>query len=215
LYFNTHTHYPEPFGIQNIIFGKENALLSHPTEALFSVGVHPWYIFENINWAEFEAMAEQKNVVAIGECGLDKAIKTDINLQKSVFIAQIRIAERLQKPVIVHCVKAYNEVLSIIKQEKPQIPLILHGFNKNLSVAKMFFDYDVYFSFGTNILKENTDGVLLKTIFAQSKLLLETDAQPTSISDIYSRAAELIGIKDEQLQKELMRLIKLIGLVKA
>lgn len=196
---HTHSRKNEPensvFAIQNIVWTQTDALLSYPTDAHYSVGVHPWYLDKTeINWAEFEAFAQSKNIVAIGECGLDKAIKTPLAAQIPIFVQQIHLAERLQKPVIVHCVRAYNEVLSIIKQEKPQIPLILHGFNKNLEVAKMFFPYHVYFSFGKNVLKENFDGGLLQHIYSQNKLFLETDDAHISIIGIYERAAEHLHI---------------------
>jgi TatD DNase family protein len=194
---NIHTHHANEsengiFSLENIIYTQNN---SPNITAPISVGVHPWYLENEINWDDFEAFAQSKNVMAIGECGLDKAIKTPVEEQMRVFIQQIRIAERLQKPVIVHCVRAYNEVLSVLKQEKPSVPLILHGFNKNLQVATPFFAYNVYFSFGINILKENFDGGILKAIFKQNKLFLETDnAKDIRIQDVYECAAQHLGI---------------------
>lgn len=66
--------------------------------------------------------------MSIGECGLDAFVNASIEVQIKVFKSQILIAEGLQKPLTIHCVCRYNEVINASKGVI--IPKIIHGFNK-------------------------------------------------------------------------------------
>ena len=75
------------------------------------------------------------SVLAIGECGLDKACDTNFKLQQQVFTTQVNWANEIKKPLIIHCVRAYGEVLSLLQKNNNKVPVIFHGFNKNGAVA--------------------------------------------------------------------------------
>src|ERR1035437_3366952 len=106
---NLHTHRISNEGNIQIlnIFAQE--MPDAEPDFLFSAGLHPWHI-SKVNPEEcFESIgqaANQKNMLAVGECGLDRSIPTDFALKEHCFIEQIQIANRSNKPLIIHCVQA-------------------------------------------------------------------------------------------------------------
>lgn len=106
-----------------------SADVSHP----FSAGIHPWYVDED-NWEkQWEALKKtilNENCKAIGECGMDRNISLDFQMQQYIFKQHIELSETIKKPLIIHCVKAYAEVVALRKQYRPKQQWILHGFRK-------------------------------------------------------------------------------------
>ena len=105
----------------------------------FSIGLHPWFLNEKTVAQQLllmEKMLLHADCIAVGECGLDKVTTTAFSLQKEVFIKQILLAEKHQKPVIIHCVKAFQEIIGIKKVYQPKQVWLVHGFRKNLPVAQ-------------------------------------------------------------------------------
>lgn len=120
---------------------------------LLSIGVHPWeikdfpeeQIFSCIDGL-FPTLLLHQKIFAIGECGLDKSISTDLNLQKSIFNRQIELSEQYHKPMILHVVRAYNEIIEFRKKIKPEQPWIIHGFNNNETIARKLTEMGCYLS---------------------------------------------------------------------
>ncbi len=167
-----------------------------------SMGIHPWYIDPaglNQQQEELAKYAKKYNVIAIGECGLDKITETDWQLQVSAFEEQVRLANQLKKPLIIHCVRAFEEVLHLLKVEKVQVPVIFHGFNKNLQLAERLISAGYYLSFGAALLKGGSNAsVVLKSI-PGDRFFLETDDSPVDIADIYTAAASLLKTEPDAL----------------
>ncbi|NJN49910.1 MAG: hypothetical protein HC798_00490 [Polaribacter sp.] len=125
----------------------------------FSIGLHPWYIIK----AQFEQdlkIVESKllhpNCFAVGECGLDTLAETNFELQIELFKKQIQLSETYQKPLIIHCVRAFNEIIQLKKELKPTQKWIIHGFDKNQQVAKNLIANDICLSFGAKIIKSES-----------------------------------------------------------
>jgi Tat protein secretion system quality control protein TatD with DNase activity len=87
-------------------------------------------------------------VVAIGECGLDRNIDLPLDIQTSIFKRHIELAETLQKPLVIHCVRAFSELIALKKNTKSTVPWIIHGFHKKEEVFQQLLKHDFYFSFG-------------------------------------------------------------------
>lgn len=172
----------------------------------YSIGIHPWDIEKfQIDLIEdyFQDFYASINAVAVGEIGLDKIIDTDITIQKQFFINQLRIAFKLQKPVIIHCVKAHEELLKIKQNNDTGTVWIYHGYNKNLQLAETLMKYGFYLSFGENLLKKDK----LQSVFKKlplDKVFLETDDKPVSIKKVYAKAAEIKGIDIDTLKKQML-----------
>lgn len=166
----------------------------------YSVGIHPWEIhsetfYSNTEWKEFKKQASHSQVLAIGEAGLDKQTQTHLHIQEQLFIRQILLAEELCKPLIIHAVKAANELWKLREQIKSSNPWIIHGFRGNEMLAKQYIQHGFYLSFGEHYHKE----ALCTT--PTNRLFLETDESPVSITTMYERAATLRGMPTEVLQK--------------
>lgn len=170
---------------------------SFSTSQWISAGIHPWYVsknYSNIQLDILREVAKNQSVKLIGECGLDRTKGVSLHLQEEVFIKQIRIAEEVRKPLVIHCVRCFSELLSIKKVVRPKIPMVVHGFNTNLEIAKQLLEKDFYFSLGSAILSENSNAQeLLKTIPIE-KLFLETDDSEVEIEQIYEAASKLKNI---------------------
>ena len=157
-----------------------------------SVGIHPWYADAD-NWEgqlrTVERLATDEQVVAIGECGLDRLIELPLEKQLMILEAQVRLAERVQKPVIIHCVRAFNELLQWKKRRKPSVPLIIHGFNNKPEIARQLITHDFYFSLGTALLQSASNAKKVLKMIPVAKLFLENDDSDISIEMVYEVAA--------------------------
>lgn len=151
MYLDVHSH-TQHSTVDTLVIRNQYPLTADTTEP-FSVGIHPWYI-ENweLQWEALVPLAKHPNCWAIGECGLDKNIATPLPLQQEIFLKHIQLAETLELPLIIHCVKAYSEVIHLRKITKTKQLWILHGFRKNLKIAQECITHGIALSFGTPLL---------------------------------------------------------------
>lgn len=189
-YFNLHTHKYEHSE------SKFSLVNQYPREyqreiPIFSMGIHPWKIDQNEVWDEFQIMKIEVNnpsCWAIGECGLDKRIECPMELQMEVFKAQLLLAETYQKPVIIHCVAAYQELIAIKKEFQTSIPMVIHGFSKNWDIAKQLLDNDFYLSFGKHLIQNPNLADVFKQV-PNDRFFLETDNMHEDITFVYEKAS--------------------------
>ncbi len=203
LFINTHTHYQlhdAKLELVNLDIDSADKL-NH-----YSYGLHPWYIVED-NYHEqlrkLNLIASEKRCLAIGECGLDKLSQVNFKLQEEVFIEQIRIANQIQKPLIIHCVKAFNELLNCLNLNDNTVPVIIHGFNNNENIAKVLMREGFYFSFGKALLAYDSNASKIIKTIGRKNIFLETDDADISIKYIYKKAAELLGVDVEIVQQQI------------
>lgn len=168
----------------------------------YSIGIHPWYIKEDEIDADLKIIEEKlqtNNCLALGECGLDKRIEIPLEKQIIVFEKQLAIAEKYQKPVVIHCVAAFQEVIAIRKKMKISVPMIIHGFSKNSQIAEQLIKAGFYISFGKYLLRNPE----LKTVFKEipnDRFFLETDTIEENIQQVYDLASEYKNITIKELQ---------------
>ena len=168
----------------------------------YSIGIHPWYVDENRLETDLEIIKEKLQLtgcLALGECGLDKRIEIPLELQILVFKQQLEIVKQTNKPVVLHCVAAYDEVIAIKKEMKIQNPMIIHGFSKNEQVAQSLLKNGFYLSFGKYLLR-NPDLEKVFTFAPKNQILLETDTIEESIYQVYDKAAAIKGISVEEMK---------------
>ena len=173
---------------------------------LYSVGLHPWYINEKTYPSEINSVktaSENHNVIAIGEIGLDKNIDVSYLTQVKVFEQQLEIAENSKKPVIIHCVKAYDDIISIRKKSNRSIPWIIHWFNASEQIAGELLKYNCYLSFGIMLFKENSKAFKVFQNMPLNKAFFETDDTGISISEVYEKAVIARNIKLTELNKQI------------
>lgn len=173
-----------------------------PQNKYFSIGIHPWYI-ENDWQNQFDLVIQKSqstHCLAIGECGLDKLSNVQIEQQKEVLIAHIQLAESLKKPMIIHCVRAYQELVQIKQKLEVKTPMIIHGFSKNKKLAQQLLQQGFYLSFG-KMLMNNTNTQEAFGDCPNNRMFLETDDANINIQDIYHQAENL---KKEELKNQLI-----------
>jgi TatD DNase family protein len=178
-------------------------------KAIYSLGIHPWKI-EDINIAssleKLEQISSQNHILAIGEIGLDRLIQTPLSVQIEILLSQISIAERAQKPIVIHCVKYFPELIEIRKKHK-SFPWIIHGFQKNKIIADELIELGCYLSFGKALFTNKK----LRALFCSlptSQIFLETDESDVSIKEIYNKVADIKEMEVESLKKELFKNFK-------
>ena len=168
----------------------------------YSIGIHPWYLDENRLEFDLHSISEKLKLpscLALGECGLDKRIEIPLDLQFSVFKKQLEIVKQTNKPIVLHCVAAYDEVIAIKKEMKIENPMIIHGFSKNEQVAQSLLKNGFYLSFGKYLLR-NPDLEKVFTFAPENQILLETDTIEESIYQVYEKAASIKGISVEEMK---------------
>jgi TatD DNase family protein len=168
----------------------------------YSIGIHPWFIDENRLKKDLEIITEKLQLsecLALGECGLDKRIEIPMELQISVFKKQLEIVKQTNKPIVLHCVAAYDEVIAIKKEMKISNPMLIHGFSKNEQVAKTLLNNGFYLSFGKYLLR-NKDLEKVFTFAPENQILLETDTIEETIYEVYEKAASIKGISVEEIK---------------
>lgn len=201
-YIDIHTHHRDEredvFSLQNSIVNKDNF-----PSALCSVGIHPWYVNLDFDkqYKTLEIYASRKNVLAIGECGLDKLTETKWEKQITCFERQIQLANAINKPLIIHCVRAYQETFQVLLQQKVAVPVIFHGFNKSIALAQSILKYGYLISLGTDTLNGTKDNLI--THLPLDKIFLETDDKSISIVDIYTYFCAARKIPMDQLRNQL------------
>ena len=172
----------------------------------YSIGIHPWYIDENRIESDLNIISEKLQLpecLALGECGLDKRIEITMELQTSVFKQQLQLVQQTEKPIILHCVAAYDEVIALKKELKVENPMIIHGFSKNKQVANSLLKNGFYLSFGKYLLRSRNIGTELEKVFKftpENKILLETDTVEESIYEVYEKAAFIKGISVDEMK---------------
>lgn len=203
-FFNFHTH---KFYNQADVLELVN---QYPQEfdatiPFYSIGIHPWYILEDLIEADLEIIEsklQENNCLAIGECGLDKRIEIPLELQQMVFEKQLLLAQKYNKPVVIHCVAAFQEVIDTKKRLNISVPMIIHGYSKSLQLAKQLLDNGFYISFGKYLLRNPELESVFKSI-PNDRFFLETDTVEETISEVYALAAQYKNITTAELQKEI------------
>ncbi|MFY7664549.1 TatD family hydrolase [Flavobacterium sp.] len=174
-----------------------------PQTGFFSCGIHPWYIEEQSLTSDLQAIElalKNPSCVALGECGLDNRVETELAKQQPIFEAQLELAKQYQMPVIVHCVGAYAEVLSAKKRLQFKQALVFHGFSKNLALAQQLQNADCYVSFGKYLMTQEHLPAILKELNLQ-RIFLETDSSDYLISEVYAKAATALQLELIALQE--------------
>jgi TatD DNase family protein len=199
-FFNLHTHRFSDSGVFDLVNQYPDEF--DETIPHYSVGIHPWRIDdeETASQLEFiERKLSDEKCLAIGECGLDKRIETPLEKQIPVFEAQLLLAEQYKKPVIIHCVAAFQEVIALKQKLQISVPMIIHGFSKNSQVAQSLLDNGFYISFGKYLLRNPELAAVFK-IIPNNRFFLETDTIEEGIEAVYEAAANAKGIGMEVLQ---------------
>lgn len=197
-YINLHTHdsvrTPGVFAVENLMI-HEGRLPDDAADA-FSVGLHPWFLQKEDIASQLVRLSQlvaDERVVAVGEAGYDRRRGADAELQQEVFEAQAQLAEETGKPLVIHCVKGWDELWTSKRRLKPRVPWIIHGFNGGIEQARQLVAGDMYLSLWVkSVLGGALDQVLAG--ISRERIFLETDGFDTDLAVVYEKAADGMNI---------------------
>lgn len=202
-FVNIHTHTISNDGSIQVVNHHFQKELIEVQAVHFSVGIHPWDIVvsESDDWInKLSELAKNPNVFAIGECGIDRYNETPLDIQEQVFVRQIELAEELHKPIIIHAVKSYSDMIRLKKSRSKNLPWILHGYNGNLQTTRQLLQHGFFFSFGIQLLKAREKQLQSFLAIPTEKLFFETDVCHQPIETIYNFAAPLLKVSVQELR---------------
>lgn len=185
-----------------------------PGDQEVSVGLHPWFAtlaHLDADYGRLVELGKQTEIKLIGECGLDRLRGENLENQLIILRKQLTLANELHKPVILHCVRCFDELMSLQKEIKLNIPLIIHGFNKKEELGRQLLGKGFYLSFGPAILNAGSGAAAM--LKHTDLFFLETDDGECSIEEIYQAAANLKNCTVETLKALIFASWKKIKLI--
>lgn len=189
--FDLHSHIPSPDAVLSIDLSDKSDPSQIPSEAkLFTCGLHPWNAdrFTPSLLERLRRMLTRPDCLGLGEAGLDALRGPSLDRQMPVFEFQARLAEELQLPMIIHCVRAHEPLIALYRRLRPRRPWIIHGFRGKPAVACRILDAGMSISLGPRFNPETARLIPLDRLF------IETDAQPSdhtqSITEVARALAE-------------------------
>jgi TatD DNase family protein len=204
MFIDIHRHSPEKGKahryIRNLFHNQTSEI--YPGE-LYSVGLHPWHVLDNTLVSDLklvELAANDTQVLAIGETGLDKKIDIPIDIQFQAFELQTDIAKKAGKPMIIHCVRAYNEIVELKNKSCHKNPWLIHWFNASEQMGLQLIKHGFYLSFGHMLFAEESKAYKAFPHIPLEYLFFETDDAGYEIDEVYLRASDMLSIPLEELE---------------
>ncbi|MEQ9301360.1 MAG: TatD family hydrolase [Cyclobacteriaceae bacterium] len=184
--------------IVSVHLGKERS------KKYFTIGLHPWWTEATVSETQREmltSLLSEATCLAMGEMGLDNLKGLSMSVQMDILRSQLTIAQTLNKPVIIHCVRAYYQLIQI----KKEFPIIrkwcVHGYGRHSTLAQQLIDQGFYLSLMPTVSVKYIDWFESLPL---DKLFLETDSMPnTNIIDVYSNVSALTGISIIDLKRQM------------
>ena len=209
-FIDIHTHGSVPsagiFSVETLM-AHENRIPREQIGLAYTSGIHPWYLTvdnHDMMLAHVADTAADKSVIAVGEAGFDKIKGPVIELQKRTFEEQVYIAEELRKPVVIHCVRAWEELLAEHKKLKPVMPWMVHGFRGKKELALQLTSRGIYLSFWFDFVTRPEAALLLKNLPADH-IFLETDGSGADIRDIYNKVSADLDLSVDEFKKQIYK----------
>src|SRR5664280_1398282 len=205
-FIDIHTHgaVPAPgiFSVETLMAHEERIPVESAGLA-YTSGIHPWNLNDQNHdrlLSYVEKTAPSESVIAIGEAGFDKIKGPAMDLQQRTFEEQVRIAERLRKPVVIHCVRAWEELMAEHKKLKPAMPWLIHGFRGKPELGMQLISKGLYLSFWFGYILKPESASLINSL-PKDRIFLETDGADVDIRDIYNKVSSDLGITTDELKK--------------
>jgi TatD DNase family protein len=193
---NIHTHHAR--NSQYEIIQSDKLEIDHP----FSFGLlHQHYPEASKTVDTIDQIYRHKNCLAVGEIGIDKNSTIDLDIQIHTFKKQLFASEKYKLPVILHCVKSWNEILQIKQAINPSQTWIFHGFRKT-NLLTSVLESGVHISIGTAVIWDEKLQEQVKNI-PLNRLFLETDNDTNyTIEAVYQKVALIKNISLHALKDQ-------------
>jgi TatD DNase family protein len=209
-YIDIHTHgtgiIPGIYAIENLMAHEQRDPGDNPFQPS-TYGIHPWHLdnesLERLI-SKVQSVAHSPAIVAIGEAGFDKLRGPEIDTQAKAFESQVMISEEIRKPLYIHCVRAWDELLPAHKRFRPKMPWLIHGFRGNRELAMQLLSKGMYLSFWFDFIIRPESSKLVRSL-PKERIFLETDGADVDIRAIYDKVAADLGLQVDELKKVLLR----------
>lgn len=205
MYIDFHTHKPlfsaDPNVLEVISMHKN---VKYEGE-YYTVGHHPWWTNEALSEADLlnmETLLADKYCLGIGECGLDKLKGATKEIQEEVFYQHIMLANKNNVPLIVHCVRQYDQVINL-KIKYGNTPWVIHGFRRTKQLAKSLIDQGIMLSVSP-LRQMNESFIEMLQLLPSESYFIETDSEYSlTIMERYHMMAELKKVDLEELKGQI------------
>lgn len=211
LFLNFHAHQQLPAEGEMVIqsiFLQEDLIANQSDKIFFTSGLHPWHA-DLMNQKEIknrlEKLIQNKSIIAVGETGIDKLKGPSVDKQIDVLKAHIDVADKCKVPLIIHSVKAHNEILKLKIDSKSKVPWVIHHFNGSKQMALDFIEHGFYLSVCYHIDQKNSRLSEYISKLPIDRIFLETDDFDVDIKYLYQVAAEKFGIGVDELKKQIIK----------
>lgn len=199
---DVHCHVSRPGNVRQFVIGED------------FVGIHPWETLEmgsvpNDVLGEISERLAAQEKLGVGEIGLDRLKNRDIPpVMRETFIAQLELAARFRRPVVLHGAKCWGQVTAECKRFAGRIPAFLfHGFSRSDGLLPDIAALNGFVSVGSAVLNDHAVNYRKLVVkIPADRLLVETDrtaenaAECPAVEDIARKLAELRGISYEELE---------------
>jgi TatD DNase family protein len=209
-YIDIHIHDGSPspgiFLLQSLM-AHENKMPAASPGIAYTIGIHPWFLAgDNLNdqFTSVKNLTQNPEIIAIGEAGFDRLRGPSADIQKKAFEEQIRLSEEICKPVIIHCVRAWDELLEVHKKLRPKMRWLVHGFRGNATLANQLLSKGMYLSFWFDFVIRPGATILLKQL-PKDRIFLETDGADIDIRTIYDKVAMDLNLSADELKTLILR----------
>ena len=208
-YIDIHNHdasHEDGVFILNNLMAHEGRLPVKEKGMINSLGIHPWFLDEDNQYQLLDFVirhSADNAIAAIGEAGFDKLKGPSINLQQRIFEEQVTISEELHKPLVIHCVRAWDELLSSHRKLKPGMPWLIHGFRGKKELAVQLISRNMYISFWFDFVVRPEATKLICSL-PRDRIFLETDGSGADIREIYRKVADDLAIPIDSLKDQII-----------
>lgn len=209
-FIDIHVHGGTPSSgifILESLMAHESKIPAAVAGVAFTYGIHPWFLNES-NYKQLiisvESLITHPDIIAIGEAGFDRLRGPSPELQRRAFEDQIIISEKIRKPVVVHCVRAWDELLAVHKKLKPEMSWLIHGYRGNVKLATQLISKGMYLSFWFDFVLRPGSGDLLRHL-PTDRIFLETDGANVDIKNIYDKVASDLDLSVDELKSIILK----------
>ena len=196
---------------------KVEEIVNRYANACIAFGLHPWFIKERSAqcFQTLEGLLTTYPQASVGEIGIDHALENRNDAeQEAVFLTQLEIARKFDRPVTIHCRRAWGRLIELLDQfgELPR-GMLIHCFGGSAEVATELVRRGAHISFSGSITRPNAKkaGAAIRAV-PDDRILIETDApdilphgappganEPANLPLVLAKAAELRGVPQAEL----------------
>lgn len=199
---------PNEIRVRSLDLRKDLASEMDPNIADYVIaGLHPWYI-EELEWKNaaplIRGLQEDSRCLGVGEFGLDKACDIDFDKQIEIFREHIRLANEMNsKPIVLHCVRAYSEIIGELNRSSFSGFVIFHDFNGGVEIVRSLAERGYFFSIGNALDRPESRGYQSIDAIPLDRIFLETDDSKASIRDRYIQLAKRTEKSVEEWERQI------------